>query len=692
MFAVNSTGRLPHRYVTVLAVALAMLMLARPAMLCAADVPSYRECSPNGRLCFVLSTREQVPVYSVTRDGKPVIDPSSLGFMLRGAGKWQHGMTLGEPVRSNHSERWQQPWGESRFVVDRHNEMRVPITEQGKTRRTIDLVVRVFDNGVGFRFAFPKQSQLSDVRIDEELTEFNLAGKADAWWIPGGEANRYEYLYNHTPADQVGTAHTPITFRRDDGLHIAIHEAALSDYSAFWLQRIDGQRFRTRLAPSSQPWKVRRTAPFDTPWRTILIADNAPGLYAAADIILNLNEPNRLGDVSWVKPHKYVGIWWAMHLDKWSWNAGPKHGATTEHAMRYIDFAAAHGFKSVLVEGWNEGWWSESGRNFKFATAYPDFDMDRVSAYARSKGVEIMGHHETAGNAGLYERNLEKALAYYERHGIHAVKTGYVADAGGVLREDPDGTEQWEWHDGQYMARHHEDVAIAAARHHIAINAHEPIKDTGMRRTYPNLVSREGARGTEYNAWGDPPNPPSHEPTLLFTRMLSGPFDLTPGIVSLEGRDGRPIPNTLARQLADYVAIYSPVQMAADLPENYARHPDALAFIERVPVDWEQTKVLQGAIGEYAVVARQRRGGGDWWIGGITDDSARTVSLDLSFLAPGRYRAEIWRDGPDGGIDGDRFAMIRETRTVSSADVLDLTMKSGGGFALSLTPLGRSKK
>jgi alpha-glucosidase len=377
-----------------------------------------------------------------------------------------------------------------------------------------------------------------------------------------------------------------------------------------------------------------------------------------------------------------------MHLDKWTWNDGPRHGATTEHALEYIDFAAEHGFGSVLIEGWNKGWWSESGRDFEFAEAYPDFDMARVAAYAASKGVEIMGHHETAGNAGLYERQMEEAYDYYQRHGVHAVKTGYVADAGMILREDPDGTEQWEYHDGQYMARHHVLVAERAAEHEIAINAHEPIKDTGLRRTYPNMITREGARGTEYMAWGEPPNPPSHVPTLVFTRMLSGPFDLTPGIVSLAGRDGRPIPNTLARQLADYVVIYSPIQMAADLPENYAKRPDALAFIEQVPVDWERTRVLAGDIGEYAVVARQRRGGEDWWIGGVTDHERREVPIDLSFLPEGqRYTAEIWRDGEGGGIEGDRFAMVRETRAVTASDTLTLTMERGGGFAMSLRPV-----
>ncbi len=666
---------------------LAILAFLGPSALAAQASDLQRQCSPDGRLCFALETVEGDTTYRIERDGADVIAPSRLGFMLRGAGKWQHGMQLGDAVTRSHDETWQQPWGESRLVEDRYNEIRVPIIETRKTKRRIDLVARIFDGGVGFRFEFPEQPQLADVMIDEELTEFAVAGEAEAWWIPGGEWNRYEYLYRHTPASEVGTAHTPITFRRADGLHIAIHEAALEDYSGYWLERVEEQRFRTRLAPSSLPWKVRRTAPFSTPWRTVLIAEDAPGLYAAADIILDLNEPNRLGEVSWIEPHKYVGIWWAMHLDKWSWNAGPRHGATTQHALDYIDFAARLGFGSVLVEGWNEGWWSESGRNFKFATPYPDFDIDRVTAHARKKGVAIMGHHETAGNAGLYERNLEEALAYYDRHGIHSVKTGYVADAGGVLREDPDGTEQWEWHDGQYMARHHVLVAKRAAEHRIAVNAHEPIKDTGMRRTYPNLMTREGARGTEYMAWGDPPNPPSHEPTLLFTRMLSGPLDYTPGIVSLAGRDGRLLPNTLARQLALYVVLYSPLQMAADLPENYGKAPDALAFIEQVPVDWEQTRVLAGEIGEYAVVARQRRGGSDWWLGGVTDGERREVTLDLAFLPAGkRYTAEIWRDGPGGGIEGDRFAMVREKRAVHGGDALTLAMEAGGGFAISLRP------
>lgn len=659
----------------------------------ARDDVTHSVCSPDERICFSLTTRNEIPTYSVTRDGKPVIAPSRLGFMLRGDGKFEHSTALREATYAEADRTWEQPWGENRVTREHYREMRVPIVELIGGKRRIDLIARVFDSGVGFRFAFPDQPNLKDVRIDEELTEFTVAGEAEAWWITAGEWNRYEYLYNRTSANQVGTAHTPITFRRkDDGLHIAIHEAALVDYAAFWLQRIDGQRFRTRLSNSSEASKVRRTAPFETPWRTIIIGDDAPDLYAAANLILNLNEPNKLGDVSWVKPLKYIGIWWAMHLDQWSWHSGPKHGATTENAIRYIDFAASHGFDAVLIEGWNAGWdgnWiGDHGRYFNFVEAYPDFDMDKVAAHAKAKGVAIMGHHETAGNSGLYAEQLDAAMDYYAKHGVSSVKTGYVADAGGVLHKDAAGNEIWDWHDGQWQSRHHLEVVLAAAKRRISINAHEPIKDTGLRRTYPNWVSREGARGMEYQAWGDPPNPPEHETILAFTRMLSGPMDFTPGIVSLTGKGGREIPSTLTRQLANFVVIYSPVQMAADLPENYDKHPAAFEFIKRVPVDWEQTRVLAGAVGDYVVFARQRRGGQDWYVGGVTDEAARDFTLDLDFLPKGKtFVAKIWRDGPGGGVGGDRFAMTVEERRVTAATKWPIRMEAGGGFAIALIPV-----
>ncbi len=399
----------------------------------------------------------------------------------------------------------------------------------------------MYDDGVGFRYEFPEQPRLTQVNIGDELTEFAVADRATAWWIPAGEWNRYEYLYNKTSLSEVSQAHTPVTIKTDRGLHIAIHEAALVDYSSMWLRRVDGTRLKATLSPSSQGARVRRTAPFTTPWRTLQIADTAGGLYMS-DLILNLNEPNKLGDVSWFKPAKYVGIWWEMHLGTSTWGSGPKHGATTQNAKRYIDFAANNGFRGVLIEGWNQGWdgdWRASGEPFSFTKPYPDFDLAAVAEYARRKGVRLIGHHETSGNIAHYEQQLDAGLDLYARLGVDSVKTGYVADAGGIRALGDDGKIHFEWHDGQVMSRHHLKVVTEAAKRHIAVVSHEPIKDTGLRRTYPNWIAREGARGMEYNAWGDPPNPPEHEANLVFTRMLGGPFDFTPGVLSLVGNRGQ---------------------------------------------------------------------------------------------------------------------------------------------------------
>ena len=573
---------------------------------------------------------------------------------------------------------------------DHYNELRATVAETIGLKRRLDLTFRVFDDGIGFRYGFPDQPQLKDVIIDDELTEFDLAEPATAWWIPAGEWNRYEYLYNRTPVEEVGQAHTPMTVRTDHGLHIAFHEAALVDYSAMWLRRVEGRRFRAQLAPASEGWKVHRTAPFETPWRTLRIADTAGGLYES-DLELNLNAPNALGDVSWFTPAKYVGIWWAMHLDRKTWSSGPKHGATTAETMRYIDFAAKHGFRGVLVEGWNPGWdgqWFGNGWQFDFTKAAPDFDIEKLAAYAKAKGVHLIGHHETGCAVSHYERQMDAAFALDERLGIDAVKTGYVCDAGQIERQDtPDGPVMREWHDGQWNVNHHLRVLQAAAQHHVAINAHEPVKDTGLRRTYPNWISREGAHGMEYNAWGNPPNPPEHEVELVFTRMLSGPMDYTPGILSLEGR-GQPLQSTLARQLALYVVLYSPVHMAADLPEHSAQHRDAFRFIEDVAVDWSETHVLNGEVGDYVTIARKARHGEDWFLGAITDEHGRVLPVSLSFLAPGkRYVAEIYRDGDDADFHGDkRFRFARETREVTSADSLTLRLAPGGGEAIRFVP------
>lgn len=622
--------------------------------------------------------------YSVERDGDAVIQPSRLGFLFTDTKKLDRYFKLGGTWTRTFDETWEQPWGERRFVRNHYNELRVRLTERSHAQRSVDVVFRVYDDGVGFRYEFPEQASLGTVNIAEELTEFVIASPGTAWWIPAGEWNRYEYLYHETPLNEVTQAHTPITIRTADGLHVSFHEAALVDYSSMWFRRVEDRRFRVELAPSSAGAKVSRAAPFHTPWRTIQISETAGGL-AESDLILNLNEPNKLGDVSWVEPYKYVGVWWGMHLETETWGSGPKHGANTANVERYIDFAAEHGFRGVLVEGWNQGWdgdWYNNGAVFSFTKPYPDFDIEELAAYARQKGVRLIGHHETSGHVANYESQLEDALDLYARLGIDSVKTGYVADTGGIQALGPDGEIRFEWHDGQLMSNHHLKVVKEAAERHIAVNPHEPIKDTGLRRTYPNWVSREGARGMEYNAWGDPPNDPAHVPELVFTRMLSGPMDYTPGILSLQGR-GQKLQSTIARQLALYVVVYSPIQMAADLPENYEKHMPAFQFIKDVPVDWADSRVLNGEIGDYVTFARKDRNSEDWYLGAVTNEEPRELQVKLDFLEPGRtYTAQIYRDGPDADWKTNGHDIVIEERKVGAGDVLALRLASGGGQAI----------
>jgi alpha-glucosidase len=645
--------------------------------------------SPGGVLAVETRVNgEGRPEYSIVRGGQRVIDWSRLGFILADAPKLERNFEIVDVDDQAIDETWEQPWGERRFVRNHCNQQRVTLREKTGERRTLVVVFRVFDDGVGFRYEFPSQSSLVQVGIVEEITEFAVTDSATAWWIPAGEWNRYEYLYNKTPLAEVGQAHTPVTLKTAGGLHIAIHEAALVDYSGMWLRRVTGQRLKAQLSPSSSGPKVSRKAPFTTPWRTLQIASSAPGLYMS-DLILNLNEPNRLGDVSWVKPFKYVGIWWGMHLGTHTWASGARHGATTAETRRYIDFAAKNGFRGVLIEGWNKVWdgdWFADGRDFDFTTAYPDFDLVALAAYAKSKGVRLIGHHETSANIANYEKQLGPALDLYAKLGIDAVKTGYVADAGGVQARGADGNIHFEWHDGQVQARHHLHVVEEAAKRHIAINAHEPIKDTGLRRTYPNWVAREGARGMEYNAWGDPPNPPEHEANLVFTRMLSGPMDFTPGVLSLEGAGGKRFNSTVAKQLALYVVLYSPVQMAADLPENYAKYPKPFQFIKDVPADWSDTRVLNGEVGDYVTIARKDRNSDDWYVGSITDEQPRTLRASLDFLDEGKtYHATVYRDGKNAGFDDDPHSLEIERRPVSRLDTLQIRLAPGGGQAIRIS-------
>ena len=668
-------------------IALLALMIAVPAA--AESVASV--VSPNTRLAVTLEIDgDGRPSYAVSRGGKVVIAPSRLGFILADQAKLDRHFKLTSQSKRSVDERWDQPWGEWKSIRNHFNELRVRLTEQSAPRRSLDVVFRVYDDGIGFRYEFPDQPNLKQVNIVEELTQFAVAEAATAWWIPAIEWNREEYLYNKTPIGEVGLAQTPMTIKTASGLHIAFHEAALVDYSAMNIQKVEGGLLKAVLTQSASGPKVSRAAPFPTPWRTMQISDDAAGLYMS-NLILNLNEPNKLGDVSWVKPRKYVGIWWGMHLESQSWATGPKHGATTANTIAMIDFAAKNGFPGLLIEGWNVGWdgdWFGNGEEFSFTQPTPDFDLPRLAAYAKAKGVHIIGHHETSANAAHYEDQMNAGFALYQRLGIDAVKTGYVSDAGGMKVRLPDGRISYEWHEGQASARHHLKVVTEAAKYRIAINAHEPIKDTGLRRTYPNWISREGARGMEYNCWAQPKNPPAHEANLVFTRMLSGPMDFTPGILSLKGRGGSDILSTIAKQLALYVVLYSPIQMAADLPENYAKYPAAFQFIKDVPTDWADTRVLAGEIGDYVAFARKNRAGNDWYIGAVGDEEARTMTVKLDFLDPGKnYTAQIYRDGDDADYRTEkRHAIVIETKKVRAGDSLTLALAPGGGQAIRLTP------
>ena len=624
--------------------------------------------------------------YMVSRLGRPVIAESRLGFLFTDAPEMLRNFkTAGHTTRS-FDQTWEEPWGEYRTIRDHYNELAISFDEQNWLKRRMTVVFRVFDDGVGFRYELFAAPGFTHANIADELTEFNVAEPGTAWWDEALEWNREEYLYHRTAIEEIGTAQTPLTIRTQSGLHLSFHEAALVDYSGMDLRRVQGRVLKANLMPSSSGPKVSRDLPMATPWRVIMIAPDAPSLYKSAQIVLNLNEPNRLGDVSWVKPMKYVGIWWAMHLDKATWNSGPKHGATTANAKRYIDFAARNGFGGVLIEGWNKGWdgdWFGQGYDFSFTEPYPDFDLAEVARYAKSKGIAIIGHHETAGNIANYEKQLGPALDLYQKLGIHAVKTGYVADAGGIQALGPDGKIHFEWHQGQVMVNHHLKVVTEAAKRQIAVDPHEPVKDTGLRRTYPNWVSREGERGMEYNAWGNPKNPPEHESNLIFTRMLSGPMDFTPGILSLKGKGDTQILSTLAKQLALYVAIYSPIQMAADLPENYEANPKAFQFIRQVDVDWDDTRMLAGEVGDYAVIARKVRNARDWFLGAVGDEQQRVVDIPLDFLDAGiDYDAEIYRDGDKADYRTNPRDIVIETRMVNSTSHLRLRIAPGGGAAV----------
>nr|WKN39926.1 glycoside hydrolase family 97 protein [Tunicatimonas sp. TK19036] len=673
--------------------------------------------SPSKNITIHFTLQEDgSPTYSVVHQNKTIIAPSSLGFELQNQSPLVKNFEVIDTQTHSEDETWEMPWGEQREVRNQYNELVVQLRETTEPHRGLHLYFRAYDDGIAFRYHLPEQNGVEDIVIMNERTQFTLTDNHTCWWMPG-DWDIYEHLFNTTAFTEIdaiakrnhpnlnatyipeNAVNTPITMRTKDGLHLSFHEAALINYTDMTL-RIDPENLRMESALVGSDrlgYKVMRKLPFSTPWRTIQISEDAPGLIESK-LILNLNEPNKLGDVSWVQPMKYVGIWWEMHLGISTWDMeatqdmvaathqkvlAQKHGATTENAKRYIDFAAENNIKGLLVEGWNTGWnhwigFDDREGVFDFVTPYPDYDLEEVVRYGKEKGVELIMHHETSAAPRTYEQQMDAAYSLMQSLNIASVKTGYV---GPII---PDG----EYHHGQWMVNHYHKSVTKAAEYQVAVNIHEPIKDTGLRRTYPNLISREGLRGQEFNAWAlDGGNPPEHLSIIAFTRMLGGPIDFTPGIFNIKLEpysDTNQVNTTLAHQLALYVVIYSPVQMAADLIESYQDHP-AFQFIRDVGVDWEQTKVLNGEVGDFVTIARQERETGHWFVGGITDEEARDLTITFSFLDEDQsYEATLYRDGDSAHWDDNPGSYAIEKIEVDATTTRTIHLAPGGGFAMSL--------
>ena len=708
--------------------------------------------SPEGNLSLKFTLTESgQPCYWLDRGEKHVVLPSTLGFEFRGKAadpKFGYGETLtvlpyGEPdnfysgfevektEESSFDETWKPVWGEESEIRNHYNEMAVTL-KQGVTSRIMILRFRLYDDGLGFRYEFPEQENLTYFVIKEELTQFAMAGDHTVFWIPGDyDTQEYDYVESRlseirglmpsaitgnssqTPFSMTGVQ-TALQMKTDDGLYINIHEAALVDYSCMHLDLDDENLvFTSHLTPDAQGWKGYMQAPCKTPWRTIMAVDDARDVLASR-LILNLNDPCAYGDVSWIKPVKYMGVWWEMITGKSSWAytdlpsvkledvgysvcvPNGKHAANNENVRRYIDFASEHGFDQLLVEGWNIGWEDWAGKSkdyvFDFVTPYPDFDIDALNEYAHSKGIRLMMHHETSSSVRNYERHIDAGYALMNRYGYNSVKSGYV---GNII---PRG----EHHYGQWMNNHYLYAVKKAAEHRIMVNGHEAVRPTGLCRTYPNLIGNESARGTEYQAFGG--SKPHHVTILPFTRLQGGPMDYTPGIFVMDVAKLNPdnnshVNSTLANQLALYVTLYSPLQMAADVPEHYQAHMDAFQFIKDVAVDWSESRYLLAEPGDYIVVARKAKdmtavedapedavkASGQWFIGGVTDENARTLQFSLDFLEPGvKYEATVYADARDADYRTNPEAYVISRRKVTSKSSLKMYMAPGGGFAISL--------
>lgn len=628
--------------------------------------------SPDGRIKVDFNNDYGVALYGVSVDGDRLMLPSRLGLQIE---NWTCDESAPVTVtRSEFSETWQQPWGENKTVESRYNEMAVTLDGGRLTVR-----FRVFDDGYGFRYEL--NSPADTLKVTGELTQFNFAPRGESWAIPAS-FETYELEYRHLPIAEVPDANTPFTFRTDGGVFGSIHEAALYDFPEMVLRRNSGGILQADLAPLPDGVKAYIPGRFNTPWRTMQIGRSAVDLINSA-LILNLNEPCAINDTEWIKPQKYVGIWWGMHLGTQVWTMGPRHGATTENAIKYIDFAASNNIQGVLFEGWNVGWENWGGnQHFDYLKAYPDFDIDLIARYAREKNIELWMHDETGGNIPEFEAVLDSAFAYYASLGVHTVKTGYAG-----------GFKGGYFHHSQYGVRHYQRVVETAAKYNIMIDAHEPIKETGIRRTWPNMMTREGARGMEWNAWSEG-NSADYLCTLPFVRLLSGPMDYTPGIFDINyerakadpgriewnGPNGHcRIKTTLARQIANWVIIYSPLQMAADQIENYEGH-EAFKFFRDFNADCDWSEALAGEIGKYIVVAR--RAGDRYFVGAGTNSEGRTIKIDLGFLRPGvKYVAETY-----GDVKGSPEKVNITKRTLTSDDTIEIVMEPTGGQAISFIP------
>ena len=636
------------------------------------DAKNVLVSSPDGAVMVTVGVKDHHPFYRVDYQGRTLVAPSRLGFRLDHE-ELGANMTMGKVSRSSMDETWTQPWGENGTTRNHYNELTVDYREQ--TGRFMQVVFRVFNDGFGFRYNLPSQDKRKEYCVQDELTEITLAHDAKAWSIRSNHTAYFEGLYTADLLSRKDTICTPLTIEYEKDLFLAIHEAALEDYASINLTPRRGNDGSVRLLTALTPWrngvKVYAKGDLKSPWRTMIISKTAGGLLTS-DLMLNLNEPSRIEDTSWIEPGRYIGIWWSIHKKQNTWEMGPTHGATTENVKRYMDFAARHGFSGVLAEGWNPGW--GQGEKISYLESYPDFDIEEVCRYGQSKGVRFIGHTETWGNATLLENQMEQAFSWFEKLGIRAVKTGYVGHYF-------DGKELAK---SQYGIRHYRRVIECAAKHHIMIDNHEPAMPTGIQRTWPNLMTQEGVRGQEYNAWDRRGgNPPAHTVTLPFTRGLAGPTDFTPAIFNFsEIVKGTHPHSTLAKQLGEFVVIYSPLQMAADAIENYEGHP-ALSFIETCPTTWSKTLVPNGEIGKYITIARKARHGDSWFIGSITNEEARNIDVALDFLDEGAtYRAMIYEDGPEADYEHNPYEMTIRQMNVVKGDTLYLRLARSGGAAI----------